>query len=82
MGDVKELKIRSLEDAVNDMKELIKKFFNTNNVKFVGIEFHFLVDDEVQAKYGFFAKGYDPHEFEEVESYEEVVKQKEDDLNG
>jgi len=56
----------SLEEIVEKAKKGFGNFLNSNNVKFVGIELHFLIDDEIQVKIGSFAKGYDPNNYEEV----------------
>ena len=69
---VKELVFKDdgLKKDIEEMKRAIKSILNSRDVKFVGIEFHFLVDDEIQVKKGMFAEGYDPTEFEEVDSDE------------
>ena len=57
-----------LQEIVEGMKKKIARLSNSSNIKFVGLEFHFLVDDETQVKLGIFAEGYDPKEFEEGDS--------------
>jgi len=64
---VEELVFEEIKDIVEEMKRAIAELLNSRDVKFVGLEFHFLVDGEIQVKKGLYADGYDPKEFEEVD---------------
>ena len=60
-----EIKNEELKEVIDAMKDMCRKIYkNTNDIKLVGIEFHFLIDDEIQYKCGIFSEGYDPSEFE------------------
>ena len=70
-GDVK------LKDAVEDVRRYIKQMLqkmgiNYKTLKFVGFEFHFLIDDEIQVKQGFWTEGYDPEEFKDINEGSDV----------
>ena len=64
MNEIKELKLKKdVREYIENQKEKFKKMFETDDVKFVGITFHFLIDGEMLSSIGLNAEGFNPDDF-------------------
>ena len=66
MSEIKEIKLKKNADIhgyIDKVKESLSTTFETDNVKLVGITFHFLVDDVLLSSQGLYSKGFDPDEW-------------------
>ena len=64
MNEIKELHLKSeTKEYIEKQKEQFKKMFETNDVKLVGITFHFLIEEEMLSSIGLYAKGFNPDDF-------------------
>jgi len=51
------------KEYIEKQKEQFKKMFKTDDVKLVGITFHFLIEGEMLSSVGLYAKGFNPDDF-------------------
>ena len=64
MNEIKELKLKKdVREYIEKQKEQFKKMFKTDDVKLVGITFHFLIEGEMLSSVGLYAKGFNPDDF-------------------
>ncbi|HDD44683.1 MAG TPA: hypothetical protein ENG63_07480 [Candidatus Desulfofervidus auxilii] len=64
MKEIKELRPKVLEDYIEEQKKQFKELFDTDNVKLVGLTFHFLIDEEMLTNVRLYSKGFNPEDFE------------------
>jgi len=64
---VEELKINwdDMREVVETFREKAMRLFPGSDVKFVGVAFYFLVDDEMLIRQAIISKGVDLEEFDE-----------------
>jgi len=66
--EIKEIQLNEkIGEYVKKQKEGFKKMFGTDDVKLVGVTFHFLSQgDTMLSNVGIYADGFNPDKFEEV----------------
>jgi hypothetical protein len=65
VGELKPIINYSVNDNVAKLKEQIKAQCNSDNVKFIGLSYHFLVDDNFVADVNMWAANFNPDDYVE-----------------